>query len=261
MQENVRKQVKKAEERKRKVRRLYSLIACFSILVAGVVFWRLMQPGIAMSGETYCGQEEHTHTEACYGQEIVCGQEEGAGGHTHTDACYSQVRTDELICGQEESQGHVHNEGCYTQVLTCTLPEDENHTHNEGCYTQELTCGMEEGEGAHTHTEDCYATTRELTCGQEESQGHVHTEECYGTGTELTCGMEEHTHTLACYSNPEAVETEDQWTAAFADYQFTGQWGTDAAAIAKSQIGYTESTDNYRVNEDDSTDGYTRYAD
>ena len=261
MQENVRKQVKKAEERKRKVRRLYSLIACFSILVAGVVFWRLMQPGIAMSGETYCGQEEHTHTEACYGQEIVCGQEEGAGGHTHTDACYSQVRTDELICGQEESQGHVHNEGCYTQVLTCTLPEDENHTHNEGCYTQELTCGMEEGEGAHTHTEDCYATTRELTCGQEESQGHIHTEECYGTGTELTCGMEEHTHTLACYSNPEAVETEDQWTAAFADYQFTGQWGTDAAAIAKSQIGYTESTDNYRVNEDDSTDGYTRYAD
>lgn len=261
MQENVRKQIKKAEEKKKRLRRLYSLIACFSILVAGVVFWRLMQPGIAMSGETYCGQEEHTHTEGCYGQEIVCGQEEGAGGHTHTDACYSQVRTDELICGQEESQGHVHNEGCYTQVLTCTLPEDENHTHNEGCYTQELTCGMEEGEGAHTHTEDCYATTRELTCGQEESQGHVHTEECCGTGTELTCGMEEHTHTLACYSNPEAVETEDQWTAAFADYQFTGQWGTDAAAIAKSQIGYTESTDNYRVNEDDSTDGYTRYAD
>ena len=261
MQENVRKQVKKAEERKRKVRRLYSLIACFSILVAGVVFWRLMQPGIAMSGETYCGQEEHTHTEACYGQEIVCGQEEGAGGHTHTDACYSQVRTDELICGQEESQGHVHNEGCYTQVLTCTLPEDENHTHNEGCYTQELTCGMEEGAGAHTHTEDCYAVTSQLTCGQEESQGHAHTEECCGTGTELTCGMEEHTHTLACYSNPEAVETEEQWTADFADYEYTGVWGTDAAAIAQSQIGYTESSDNYRVNEDDSTDGYTRYAD
>lgn len=261
MQENVRKQVGNAGERKKRRKKLYAVIACFSILVAGIVSWQLIVPGIAMSGEAYCGLEEHTHSEACYGQTIVCGQEEGAGAHTHTEECYTQVRTDELICGQEESAGHVHTEECYTSTLTCTLPEDENHTHTEECYTSELTCGQEEGAGAHTHTDECYATTSELTCGQEESAGHVHTEECYGTGTELTCGQEEHTHTLACYSNPGAVESEDQWTAAFAGYQFTGEWGTDTAAIARSQIGYAESTDNYSVMEDDSTKGYTRYAD
>ena len=133
MQENVRKQVGNAGERKKRRKKLYAVIACFSILVAGIVSWQLIVPGIAMSGEAYCGLEEHTHSEACYGQTIVCGQEEGAGAHTHTEECYTQLRTDELICGQEESAGHVHTEECYTSTLTCTLPEDEHHTHTEEC--------------------------------------------------------------------------------------------------------------------------------
>lgn len=257
MQENVRKQVRNAREKKRRRRKLYAVIACFSILVAGIVSWQLIVPGIAMSGATYCGKEEHTHSEACYGQAVVCGQEEGAGAHTHTEACYTQVRTEERICGQEESAGHVHADACYG--LVCGQEESEEHQHTDGCYG--LTCGQEEGAGAHTHTDECYATEKRLTCGQEESAGHVHTDTCYGTGTELICGMEEHTHTTACYSNPAAVETEDEWKAAFADCEFTGQWGTDAAAIAESQIGYRESTENYSVTEDGSTKGYTRYAD
>lgn len=238
MQENVRKQVRNAREKKRRRRKLYAVIACFSILVAGIVSWQLIVPGIAMSGATYCGLEEHTHSEACYGQTIVCGQEEGAGKHTHTEECYTEVRTEELTCGQEASEGYQHSDACYG-----------------------LICGQEEGAGAHAHTDECYATTSELTCGQEASEGHVHTEECYGTGAELTCGKEEHKHSLACHSNPDAVETEDQWTEAFSGYEFTGEWGTDAAAIAKSQVGYKESTENYSVMEDESTKGYTRYAD
>ena len=257
MQENVRKQVRNAREKKRRRRKLYAVIACFSILVAGIVSWQLIVPGIAMSGATYCGKEEHTHSEACYGQAVVCGQEEGAGAHTHAEACYTQVRTEERICGQEESAGHVHADACYG--LVCGQEESEEHQHTDGCYG--LTCGQEEGAGAHTHTDECYATEKRLTCGQEESAGHVHTDTCYGTGTELICGMEEHTHTTACYSNPAAVETEDEWKAAFADCELTGQWGTDAAAIAESQIGYRESTENYSVTKDGSTKGYTRYAD
>ena len=181
MQENVRKQVRNAREKKRRRRKLYAVIACFSILVAGIVSWQLIVPGIAMSGATYCGKEEHTHSEACYGQAVVCGQEEGAGAHTHTEACYTQVRTEERICGQEESAGHVHADACYG--LVCGQEESEEHQHTDGCYG--LTCGQEEGAGAHTHTDECYATEKRLTCGQEESAGHVHTDTCYGTGTEL----------------------------------------------------------------------------
>ena len=312
MQENVRKQIRKAKERKKRMRRLCAIILCLSILVAGTVSWQLVLPGVAMSGETYCGKEEHTHSEACYGKNFICGKEEGAGAHTHTEDCYTEVRTDELICekeespghthteecctapqeltcgqeeypehthteeccatiqeltcGQEESPEHAHTEDCYTEVRTdeliCGQEESPGHTHTEECYTapQELTCGQEE-HPEHIHTEECYATDQKLTCDQEESEGHVHTDECCETGTELTCGQEEHTHSAQCYSNPDAVETEDEWKAAFVEYQLTGEWGMDIAAIAKSQVGYAENTENYSVSEDGSQKGYTRYAD
>lgn len=259
MRENVKKQIRNAKKRRIRRRRFYAAVALCSILVAGIVSWKLILPGTAMSGETYCGKEEHTHSDACYEQVLVCGQEEGAGAHTHTDACYTEVRTDQLICGQEESAGHVHTDACYTNESSCGQEESAEHTHTDACYTKTLTCGQEEGAGAHTHTEACYATERKLTCGQEEGAGHTHTDACYKT--ELTCGKEEHKHTSECYSNPDAVETEDQWKAAFKNYKLTGEWGKDTAAVAKSQVGYKESTENYKVNEDKSTDGYTRYAD
>lgn len=259
MRENVKKQIRNAKKRRIRRRRFYAAVALCSILVAGIVSWKLILPGTAMSGETYCGKEEHTHSDACYEQVLVCGQEEGTGAHTHTDACYTDVRTDQLICGQEESEGHVHTDACYTNELTCGQEENAEHTHTDACYTKTLTCGQEEGAGAHTHTDACYATERKLTCGQEEGAGHTHTDACYKT--ELTCGKEEHKHTSECYSNPDAVETEEQWKAAFKNYKLTGEWGKDTAAVAKSQVGYKESTENYKVNEDKSTDGYTRYAD
>mgnify|MGYP005764546527 CR=1 FL=1 len=259
MRENVKKQIRNAKKRRIRRRRFYAAVALCSILVAGIVSWKLILPGTAMSGETYCGKEEHTHSDACHEQVLICGQEEGAGAHTHTDACYTEVRTDQLICGQEESAGHVHTDACYTNELTCGQEENAEHTHTDACYTKTLTCGQEEGAGAHTHTDACYATERKLTCGQEEGAGHTHTDACYKT--ELTCDKEEHKHTSECYSNPDAVETEDQWKAAFKNYKLTGEWGKDTAAVAKSQVGYKESTENYKVNEDKSTDGYTRYAD
>lgn len=237
MQENVKEQVRDAGLRRSRRRKFYVLIAACGVLVAGIVSWRLMTSGDALS-ETYCGQEEHTHTAACSQQVLTCGQEESAG-HVHTEACYTVQQV--LTCGQEEGVGaHTHTEECYDEEgnLICGQEENAGHVHTEACYTEQqtLTCGQEEGAGAHTHTEACY-TTRQI------------------------CGKTEHTHTEACHSNPEAVETEAQWTDGFAGYEFTGQWGTDAAAIAQTQIGYEESDGNYRVNEDGSTDGYTRYGD
>lgn len=246
--------------RRKRWQKTVSILAC---LVVFCTVYALILPALTAEADTYCGKEEHTHTEDCYKDKLICGKEEGQGAHQHTDDCYREVEA--LVCQTPESEGHQHTEACYTeeQVLTCTNKE-EGHVHNEfdGCYTTEkkLTCGMEEGEGAHHHTAECYEKKKELICGQEENDGHHHTAECYKK--ELICGKEEHTHTLACYSNPDAdVENGDVWQNTVSSVTLTGNWGADLAAIAQTQTGYTESTANYTVAEDGQTiHGYTRYG-
>lgn len=122
--------------------------------------------------------------------------------------------------------------------------------------TADYQCGLEE----HTHTEDCY--TKELTCGQAESDeegGHHHTEDCYTE--ELTCGKTEHTHTTECLIDTTAdVETAEDWEATLPE--LSGEWADDMAAVAKSQLGYQESTKNFKIDDDgETTRGYTRYGD
>ena len=246
--------------RRKRWQKTVSILAC---LVVFCTVYALILPALTAEADTYCGKEEHTHTEDCYQDKLICGQEEGQGAHQHTEACYREVEA--LVCQTPESDGHQHTEACYTeeQILTCPNT-DPNHVHSEidGCYTTEkrLTCGMEEGEGAHHHTAECYEKKKELICGQEGNDGHRHTAECYEK--ELICGKEEHTHTLACYSNPDAdVENGDVWQTTVSSVTLTGNWGADLAAIAQTQTGYTESTANYAVAEDGQTiHGYTRYG-
>ena len=154
-------------------------------------------------------------------------------------------------CGIPE---HVHDESCYIVV-------SEPHVHDESCY--ELV-------GGHAHTDDCYTLQRgELICGQEESEGQLvltcNLEEGEVTTTisdTPVCGLEEHTHTLACYSDPAAdVETAQIWERAIKNVELTGDWREDVIAIAKTQLGYQESAKNYIVLEDGETiKGYTRYG-
>lgn len=247
-----------------------------------------------MERTAYCGYEEHTHGEECYTKELTCGYPENPAAqptvaHQHTDACYTEEK--ELICGKEESEGHTHTDECKhtEQVLICNVPESEGHTHSDSCYNEagELICGKEESEG-HIHTDSCYETRVTYVCGKEESEGHTHTAACYETKKVLTCGQEEtsgqtssnthvhtdacykkvltcekeeHTHTLICYSNPNAdVETAEIWERTIPT-ELSGIWADDVLAVAKSQLGYRESTDNYIVEEDGTTmKGYTRYG-
>ena len=228
--------------------------------------------------------ENHAHDAACYEQVLTCTAPV-TEAHTHTDACYGTGEN--LACG--ETEGHVHSDACYEQILQCQTPESEGHTHGTDCYiwNEELTCGLEEGQEVevipettaaaepelickepvaivHIHTEDCFyveETEPTLTCTQPEDETHTHTQQCYGTWTYI-CGLEEHTHELTCYSDPTAdVETAEVWERTFAHVTLTGDYGKDVLAIAETQLGYTESTRNYAVWEDDSMHGYTRYGD
>ena len=263
-------------------RRWYQVMTCLAAAVVFCTTYALILPAITL--EKQCALPEHTHTEACYTseqgelictqstepqhthteecyqetQDLVCGMSESTG-HTHGAECYDQEGN--LICGQEESEGHVHGEACYgvSRQLICGQTEEPAHQHTDACYSwnQVLTCGMEE----HTHSEACTATEPEeaVFCGKE---SHTHGESCRDEQGELTCTLEEHTHSLACYADPTAdVETAEIWEQTFGDVTLTGDWRLDALAIARSQLGYAESTRNYAVAEDGQTPmGYTRYG-
>lgn len=133
-------------------------------------------------------------------------------------------------------------------------------------------CGVEE----HTHTEECY-TDGVLSCGKEE---HVHTEACYAVETETETSeaaaaetetaaeeteqiekMTEETETVSESGDASAdVETADDWEKTIAQVVLTGDWAKDLQAIAESQIGYKESTENYIIDETGKKCGYSRYG-
>ena len=224
-----------------------------------------------------CEQEEnHSHCDLCYDKVLTCGQEESEE-HAHTYNCY--LRGETLLCGMEE--GHVHGASCYEKELQCTLEEVSGHVHGEECYahSSQLTCTLEEGKNefqtpqhyavvcgqleapVHDHGDSCFRIPEEvLTCELSEDVNHSHSELCYGNWT-LGCGKTEHTHSLSCYSDPEAdLESEEDWLSSIDGVQMSGNWTKDLVAIASSQMGYKESEKNYFVTEDGGTKGYTRYG-
>ena len=54
-------------------------------------------------------------------------------------------------------------------------------------------------------------------------------------------------------------ETEADWEGTLPD-ALTGEWGTDLAAVAQSQVGYAESSTDTAVNDAGEACGYTRYG-
>ncbi len=208
-------------------RRVLAVLAALSFVVVLAVAWSLKLTGISMTDEAFCGKPEHVHTDACITRTLVCGQEE----HAHTDACYEVRQV--LTCTQEE-HAHSVEAGCYDADgnLTCETPEHA-HSTEAGCYTQEQVLVCDQAE--HTHTDACYETT-------------------------YTCNLEEHIHTSACYSNAQAdLETASDWEATLPE--LTGRSADDLLSVAASQLGTSESVQNFQLDEDGTTKrGYSRYG-
>ncbi|MBQ4051427.1 MAG: hypothetical protein IJD13_07330, partial [Oscillospiraceae bacterium] len=270
-------------------RRFWSkLVSVMMCVVMFCTTYALILPAITMEANVFCGLEPHTHTAACYPApgELICGLSDGGehvhteecvsvknmlcgleetAGHTHDDLCGMTEET-LLTCTLQETEPHTHGEGCSEEgVNICGLEETEGHIHGEECYTVTVaySCGTEESEG-HTHTDDCYEITygcvpaeahvhtaecyvSALTCTEEESDTHTHSEECYSVPP--VCGMPAHEHGLQCLSDPNADrETAAVWEASLPG-SFTGVYAEDLLAVAASQLGYTESSKNYTVDE------------
>lgn len=178
----------------------------------------------------------HEHTEACYENILVCGQEEAESErefqstfavHHHSGSCYDAAGNlscglieneyyhthnefcrnaeGQLVCGLETRRPHEHTEDCYRtdRSLVCEKQETEGHAHNDACYREnrELVCGIEESE-CHTHGEECYVEQKELTCDLDENEDHIHDDSCYTVTRKLVCEKEEktgHAHSDDCW--------------------------------------------------------------
>ena len=171
-------------------------------VVVFVTTYAMILPAITLEKTAVCGIEEHQHSDSCYEERLVCGQEE-SGGHHHEESCYSTVT--ELTCGMEEHR----------------------HSEDKGCYDADgnLICQRQD----HVHSDSCYEEVRTLTCGQEEHEGHHHTDACFEKV--LVCGKEVHTHSEKCYE-------EDGRTDAAADSSSSAR---PSDPKEKGDTGNTES--------------------
>ncbi len=207
----------KKTNKKRSWKQIVSILSC---IVVFCTTYALILPAVTMSKETYCGKEEHTHTENCYVSETpLCGKEEAEAseGHVHDETCYEEVRN--LICGLEESETHVHTDECYETTTT-------------------QTCGKEESEP---------------------TEGHTHSDECYKS-EELQCGKEEHEHTRICESNKEDVEDPKTWDEAYKDINDEKDAKTRILTVAKNELGTKENKNNFEIDEEEKEHYYTRYG-
>ncbi|MBQ8236431.1 MAG: hypothetical protein IJZ37_07105, partial [Clostridia bacterium] len=113
----------------------------------------------------------------------------------------------------------------------------------------EAFCGMYE----HVHDEQCMASS--LGC----HLVHEHTDACHEVY--YTCGLEEHIHKAECYSDLQAdLECEDDWIKTLGDVEYSESALQNVIEVAKSQLGYRESSLNFKVDALGDRNGYTRYG-
>ena len=201
--------IDKLIEEKTAARRRDRRIKAAGVLAAAVAFCTtcsMITPAFTLDKKTYCGQEAHTHTDACYETVVTPGEKEldcDVEEHTHTDECYETTKT--LICELEENEEHSHSDGCYAEVVTLVCNKEE-HSHGDGCYK---TSGE--------------TKEKVLSCGKKE---HKHSDNCY-------------------YDKGIRIENSSNWDSMFADLKLSGNWGDDVVAIANTQIGYREGRGGY----------------
>lgn len=244
---------------------LGSVLLVLAVIVTLLVYWQLRLSGVAMTNETYCGYEEHVHTDECYEYTLICELEET--GHVHDESCYEEQQV--LVCGLEENEGHTHSESCYeTQmVLICGQEETPDaHVHTDECYEKTLICELEE----HTHTVECLidltadvedetiwsATIPELTGNlrtdivaiAESQVGYTESTANYSLGED---GITHYGYTrYGAWYGSEYADWDSIFAAFCLDYagiadEFSYNAGSFAWTVDLANLGYYQSADSY----------------
>lgn len=172
----------RASHRRRVWHRVVTTLAC---LVVFVTTYALILPAITLEStpDTYCGQTEHTHTNACY--EIP-----GVPEHTIID-CPVQRELYASAADEAPQIIHQHDSFCFgsSGELLCTLPEVREEDAPNGV--------------VHQHTPECLVTIPAVA-----PEG-------------LICTIPEHVHTADCL-NPEKWGVQPDGTGSTADEPDSG---------------------------------------
>lgn len=232
-------------------------------MVVFITTYALILPALTQERQAYCGIEAHVHEDGCYytpSKELNCT----VTAHSHSEECMNEEGV--ACCGYANLVIHKHNELCYSEtgLLECRLAQIAVHSHGENCYEDgELVCDKPVYV-LHSHGEGCRDEKGVLICGKDELTEHIHTEACLRelekAEAVLVCGKQAHSHSEDCYTDKTGdVETAEDWEATLPK-ELTGVWQEDLVAVAKSQLGYYESSVNTVKDEDGNLRGYTRYG-
>lgn len=237
---------KLAQEQKR-WKRWHKTVTVMAAVVVFCTVYALILPAVTMGAKTFCGMEEHIHTEECYllrrigastpsdAERWDIDEELGTPSNAQLEERLEEMRE---FCLIEGGKGTASNGDRATASNAMEYEWDENDKYK---YDMNLI-------GDDSFLLDDYL---------EYTEGMEYDEDNY----ELIriCEMEEHTHSLICYSDPEAdLEDEAVWTQTIPE--LTGNIPEDLIRVAESQMNYRESEKNYQVEGVDEKKGYSRYG-
>ena len=124
-----------------------------AFIVAIVVFWWLKLVGITVTGEAFCGLSEHTHSEECYVQELICDYIQNTTAEIETtEEVDTTLENEPTVSGTLPSEEDTSTEETAEEETTEAEVSVEPHNHNDECYEKTLACIKIE----HMHTVDCY---------------------------------------------------------------------------------------------------------
>lgn len=109
-------------------KKLATAFVVSAFIVTIIVFWWLKLVGITVTGEAFCGIDEHTHGDDCYISELVCGFDD----NSTTAVIVEDDTTEASLIDEITNESHTHSYSCYIKALSCTQAE---HTHSQECFS------------------------------------------------------------------------------------------------------------------------------
>ncbi len=112
-------------------KKLATIFLVSALVVSIIVFWWLKLVGITVTGEAFCGLEEHTHGNNCFVTELICGFDEAVTDETTEEYSEEEIISEENETEEVTYEAHTHSEECCLTSLVCTRTE---HIHTSECY-------------------------------------------------------------------------------------------------------------------------------
>ena len=191
-------------------------------------------------------------------------------GHYISSTEHSELRLAMVLADGENYRLVETETGSETEAETETGSETEavaeTESGSEAETSAETEMESESETAAETEVESESETAAETemeseseTAAEIETESETETESELESESETESEMESESETESEVSDDTAdVETAEDWESTLP--ASLGDWRQDLVAVAQSQIGYAESTENYRLTEDGEKLGYTRYG-